>query len=67
MVDSKRVYIGAVVEIPVDGVSQQYVINRITPQKGRLQIDCIEVDEARRRVRDLKALLDKAGLKEESS
>ena len=56
-----RLRIGQVVEVPVDGVTVRFVINRITPGKGRLQIDAIEVDEARRRVRDLEALLELAG------
>jgi hypothetical protein len=58
-----KVRIGDVVT--VGSTTEEFVVNRITPAKGRLQIDCIEVEEARRRVRDLKALLELAGIKEE--
>lgn len=50
--------VGTLIEI----AGKQYVVNRLTETKGRLQIDAIEVEEAKRRVRDLQALLTKAGI-----
>lgn len=41
---------------------ERFVVNRLTVTKGRLQIDAIEIDEARRRHRELGALLELAGV-----
>jgi hypothetical protein len=57
-----RLKIGDILEHDNAGVSERFIVNRLTVTKGRLQVDAIEVDEARRRVRDLASLLELAGL-----
>ena len=59
-----KIRIGDIVEATSGGVTERFIVNRQTVQKGRLQIDAIEVDEARRRVRDLRSLLESAGVDE---
>ena len=54
---AERMVIGHVISV----AGKDYIVNRVTETKGRLQIDAIEVDEAWRRMRDLEALLTKAG------